>query len=239
MSVGDAFGDSAAEVFSAHAEAFTLDGHLEFPVGAFLVRSRDRVVLVDAGAGPRDSWMKSGMLLQNLRELGVATTDITDVVYTHLHWDHIGWASQKGDATFGRARHHCHEADWNHFYGRQPGATKRLKPIESRFEFWSSDRTVVPGVDVVHAPGHTPGSSVVVVSGSKSKVALLGDVVHCPFQLSDSEVGFVSDFDPGLAALTRGAIARELEDQGIESTGAHFPNMSFGRMFDADRKWIP
>lgn len=237
MEAREAFGDQTDSVLAAHPQHFD-DGTFEFPLGAFLLRNGDRTTLIDAGAGPRDSWAQSGALLDNLARLDVTPADIDDVVYTHLHWDHIGWASQKGRVIFPKATHHCHEADWAHFYGPQPGATKRLAPVADRMRLWSHDGPLLPGLDVMHAPGHTPGSSVVVVSGPRSRVALLGDVVHCPFQLTESEWEFVSDVDPDLARRTRDRVADELRTQGIEATAAHFPEMRFGRLIEKERTWI-
>lgn len=233
----EAFGDQADEVLAAHPQHFD-EGWFEFPLGAFLLSSGDRTVLIDAGAGPRDSWVQSGALLDNLERLGVTPADVDDIVYTHLHWDHIGWASQKGQAIFPGATHHCHEADWQHFYGPQPGATKRLAPVADRMQLWSQDGPLLPGLDVLHAPGHTPGSSVIVVSGPQTRVGLLGDVVHCPFQLTETEWEFVSDVDPDLARRTRERVAAELRERDLEAAAAHFPEMRFGRYFEKERTWI-
>src|SRR5690606_30207814 len=99
MEVREAFGDQAESIIAAHPQYFD-DGWFEFPIGAFLLHGKGRVTLIDAGAGPRDSWVRSGALLDNLALLGVTPKDVDDVVYTHLHWDHIGWASQKGHIIF-------------------------------------------------------------------------------------------------------------------------------------------
>jgi glyoxylase-like metal-dependent hydrolase (beta-lactamase superfamily II) len=55
------------------------------------------------------------LLPARLKELGCPLGSVTDVVLTHLHIDHVGWASTAGRATFPDARHHIHAADWKHF----------------------------------------------------------------------------------------------------------------------------
>ena len=68
---------------------------------------------------------------------------------------------------------------------------------------------------------------------------LLGDVVHCPMELTDSEWQFVGDVDPDLARRTREALARELEGSDVPAAAAHFPGMRFGRLLAGEgrRTW--
>src|ERR1700754_1087044 len=67
------------------------DWHL--PLGGFLVRTADRVVLVDAGMGRLSlpGQVESGELPESLAAAGIGPGDVTDVVLTHLHLDHVGW----------------------------------------------------------------------------------------------------------------------------------------------------
>jgi glyoxylase-like metal-dependent hydrolase (beta-lactamase superfamily II) len=59
--------------------------------GGYLLRAGDRVVLIDAGLGEyEDEQWHGGQFLDSLRGLGVAPAEVTDVVFTHLHWDHFG-----------------------------------------------------------------------------------------------------------------------------------------------------
>ncbi|WP_369253057.1 MBL fold metallo-hydrolase [Geodermatophilus amargosae] len=80
----------------AHPEVFDRDAAW-LPIGCFVVRTGDRVVLVDAGPGPEAQSLPDGMLLAGgqlptgLRALGVRPDDVTDGVCTHLHPDHVGW----------------------------------------------------------------------------------------------------------------------------------------------------
>src|SRR5439155_15696996 len=81
------------------------EGRLEMPVGAFVVRTGDRTILVDAGYGPEPPATVDGgaSLIAHLAAHGLAPHEITDVVLTHLHADHIGWTAIDGAPTFPRA----------------------------------------------------------------------------------------------------------------------------------------
>ncbi len=220
------------------------NGRIELAMGAFLVRTGSRCILVDAGAGNLSSnGFETGRLLDGLAARGVMPTDVTDVVLTHLHFDHVGWATQKGDVVFTNATFRCHARDWDHFVaGPAPieASVRKLGPISSRLELFDVDGSIAPGVDVQLAAGHTPGSIVVVLSGGGERVLLLGDAVHCAFELYDSEWESVFDVDPNLASVTRERLARAIEHDGTLATGAHFPALAFGRLIRAEgkRHWV-
>ena len=91
-------------------------GNIQLICGGYLLRAGDRVVLIDAGLGEyEDEQWHGGRFLDSLRGLGVTPAEVTDVVFTHLHWDHVGWATRKGEIVFGNATYRVHRADWAHF----------------------------------------------------------------------------------------------------------------------------
>ena len=236
-----AFVGTTDEQWEPHRRFLDADGNVELALGGFLVRSGERVVLVDAGLGniTRGPFV-GGALLDNLAALGLQPADVTDVVFTHLHFDHVGWATQQGKVVFTNATYRCDSRDWDHFVGHDEGSTKKLTPIADRLETWSTSGTLLPGIDLMSAAGHTPGSTIIVVSSGTERAMLLGDVVHCPVELLDDEWAGLGDVDPDLAKRTRNALARELEGQDVPVAAAHFPGMEFGRLLAAEgqRSWV-
>ena len=220
--------------WAPHRRFLDDDGTLELAMGGFLVRTGERLVLVDAGVGRIDNpKYEGGALLRSLAELGVTPADVTDVVLTHLHFDHVGWATQRGEVVFPRATYRCHAADWSHFVdGPAPeaGSVRKLSPLAGQLELFDADTTLAPGIDVRHAPGHTPGSAIVIVSSGEERAVLLGDVVHCPVEMMEDDWQMIFDVDPALAARTREALARELEGTDVPVAAAHFPGLRFGRL---------
>ena len=72
----------------------------------------------------------------------------------------------------------------------------RFEPVE--------DGQVLPmlgGLRVIHTPGHTPGSSVIVLSDGGEQAMLLGDIVHCPLELMDDDFNLLADFSVRLNIL--------------------------------------
>ena len=220
------------------------EGMIEVVFGGFLIRGvGDRVLLVDGGIGaePDPQYrLAGGELLDSLATIGLTPDDVTDVLFTHLHFDHIGWASTEGVPVFPRATYRCDRRDWEHFVGRDDFATARLGPVESQFEPWDGDTAIAPGVDARLCAGHTPGSALIVLSSGAQRAMLLGDVVHCAVELLDDEWGGIADVDPAMAQEARNALARELEGTDVPVASAHFPGLKFGRVLPGEgrRQWV-
>ena len=241
----------AAEDWIPHRDLLNASGKIEHAYGGFLVRSGDRLVLIDAGVGPGQIGpygpakrvIRGGALLYSLALIGVALADITDVILTHLHPDHYGWAAAEGGSLFPNATIRCHALDWDHFVTkpRTPSAfTTSLAPLGARLETFDRDGAILPGIDAQLAPGHTPGSTIVVLNSGTQRALLLGDAVHCPVELVDVEWASLGDFDPAVARRTREQLARELEGSNTPAAGAHFAGMRFGRLLagNGQRQWV-
>lgn len=228
--------DSHPELFNRHHTAW-------LPIGCFLVRTSSRLLLIDAGLGPERQELPDGMHLAGgqlptgLRALGVTPAEITDVICSHLHADHVGWLFDLDSSpVFPQATIWFGTADWDHFVGgtgqmavhireglRAPGHAARLQPLDH-------DTVITPGVTALLTPGHTPGHICVVISSGQERALLLGDAITCPVQLDEPTWHSVADVDPTLADRTRARLWRELEDERTAGVGAHFPELQFGRV---------
>jgi len=213
-------------------------------------------VLVDCGSGPDgdlglgdddgagDGVVPGGYLLASLGALGVAAREVTDVVLTHLHWDHTGWLARDGAPVFPAATVHVGAADVAFFTDpATPGvsarcAPERLAAVADHLAPFAGSGPLLPGVDALAAPGHTPGSTALVASDGTRRVVFLGDVVHCPVQLVEAEWAAMSDVDPVQARRTREHLTRELD--GAAVAGAHFPGLALGRLLvgERPRRWV-
>lgn len=241
------------EDWRQHARFLDENGMLTIEMGGFLVRSGERLALVDTGIGPHADPLRTGSFMRSMAALHVEPSDITDVVLTHLHFDHLGWSSDGEHRLFANATYRCHAADWEFFMGSSPfddslgisfmggrPASVLLPPVAERLETWDSDTMIMPGLDVRSAPGHTPGSTVIVLSSGSARAMLLGDVVHCPAELLSDDWEAIFDVDKELARRSREALARELEGTDIRAAGAHFPGLQFGRLLAGvgQRRWV-
>ncbi|MET7542236.1 MBL fold metallo-hydrolase [Streptomyces sp. NPDC005507] len=231
--------------WACHQDLVDAEGDLALTVGGFLLRTGGRTIVLDAGVGTIDNGRyKGGQFPESLRAAGVAPEDVTDVVFTHLHFDHVGWATQKGSVFFPNATYRVHEADWRHFLDgetAESGAVRKLSPLADRWELFTDDTTLAPGLDTRHTPGHTPGTTVFVVSDAGERALLLGDVAHSVVELTAPDWEAVFDVDPRAAQAARNALADELVDGPHALVGGHFPELHFGRLVSTtgQRRFIP
>ena len=156
--------------------------------------------------------------------------------------------SDRGEPFFPNATFRCASADLEFFMRERqerfiamfyalPEADERLAPVADRIETWETDRNLFRGVDVRLAPGHTPGSSVVVLSDGEARAMLLGDMVHCPLELSEDDFDLLVDVDMELAQRTRVAYAREARAWRHPGRGVALPGAAL-RSAPA-RRWSP
>jgi glyoxylase-like metal-dependent hydrolase (beta-lactamase superfamily II) len=232
----------ARDDWRRHDQALTA-GLLELTFGGYLVEPGDgRVVLVDAGQGPTD-WAPHpsvapqvyGRLLDSMRAAGVEPDDVTDVVITHLHADHLGWAATDGRPTFGNATYRCHADDLSLFVPANDVADRALSPALDRLQVWHSADVVAGPVSVRPAPGHTPGTTIVTVESGGEQLWLLGDVFHSVPELVDTiRWCGLADIDALGALRTRLAVAEHLEHHEVPFAAAHFPGMPRQRLVRRD-----
>jgi glyoxylase-like metal-dependent hydrolase (beta-lactamase superfamily II) len=203
--------------------------------GGYLLRAGDRVVLVDAGIGTyQDEEWHGGQFLDSLRALGVTPAEVTDVVFTHLHWDHCGWATHDGEVVFGNATYRVHRADWAHFVAgpdADPEDVQHLSPIAGRLEVFDAETTLLPGFDALPVPGHTPGSTIYVASSGGDRLLLIGDVLHTPAQVTDLGWEVMMDVDNVAAKRVRAELITSAADNPDVIGAAHFP---FGHVITVD-----
>jgi len=154
---------AAADAFDPGA--LTADGRWWLRFRSFAIRYGDGpVTLVDAGVGPAGApgaWASvPGRLPDELAAAGLAAGDVTAIVLTHLHSDHIGWALP-ASTPFPEARVVLQRADAEAFAPMLGGT---LLAEEDRLDIVDGDADLGNGVRVVATPGHTPGHQCVIVS---------------------------------------------------------------------------
>jgi glyoxylase-like metal-dependent hydrolase (beta-lactamase superfamily II) len=177
-------------------------------VRAFLLRTAAARVLVDTGIGHlrEPPYDVDGRIEESLRDVAVEPNAITHVVHTHLHADHAGGAcGPDGGPRFPDAVHHVHPSDWTFFAERGSLAREAMVAIEAdgRLDLDPADREVVPGVRMLHTPGHTPGHRSVIVGHGAHVLLLTGDLLHLPVQVAHPEWESSHDTDPMLGVASR------------------------------------
>jgi glyoxylase-like metal-dependent hydrolase (beta-lactamase superfamily II) len=243
------FPGTTEEAWQAHRQWLNEEGRYVTTLGAFLVETGDRNILVDLGIGsvemeiPDFARAAGGRFLESLAAAGVSPERIDTVVYTHMHSDHTGWTTGgQGGLTFSGARHIIGDAAEFDFWRNNPDAAFAppaetvLDPVENRIETAGDGYTVAPGMTLRATPGHTPGHQSVVLSSGAERAMILGDVMHCPAQLLEPDWSVLFDVDQDVARRTREALLAELEGGDTVLGCSHFPDSVFGRVVPAQGK---
>lgn len=213
------------------------------PCNVTLLRNGDRNVLFDVGAGP-DFMSSAGRLPEALAALELTPYDITDIVITHGHPDHLwGILDDFDDVLFPGARILMGAKD--HAYWTDPatadsigderasfyaGASRRLMILGDAVDLIEDGQDVLPGVTARLTPGHTPGHMSFLIAGDRPAM-IIGDAIgnhHLAFD--NPGLPSPSDQDPELAAQTRTGLLSELARTGMMAIGFHLPAGGVGRV---------
>ena len=204
----------------------------------------DAKVLVDVGSGNR-FMENTGQLMGNLEAAGIDPYEITHVVITHAHPDHI-WGIRDGfdEAIIPDAEYLIGEAE--HTYWMQDGLVDRVPAEDQQFVLgavnsinvdgaeWTlvqDGHEVVPGLTMIDTPGHTPGHmSLRVDSGDQSLIALGDSMSHAYTNFAHPEWynGFDADGDQTVA--TRKRLLDMAAEDPIAILGYHFPFPGVGHV---------
>lgn len=200
-------------------------------------------LLAKREADLRRQSVRFGSLPDSLAALGVAPGDITDVVISHMHPDHMGWVSEGGRSFFANARIWAHSADADLYLGPHapdetglrimlaaPPTRERMAPVHGQLQLWTTDTHVAPGILLRHLPGHTPGNAIAVVSSGADTAFILGDTFHCPLELEDPDFHIMGDLDHEQAVKQKATLMKEIESGHIAVASSHFPDLAFGRV---------
>lgn len=214
------------------------------PCNVTLMRDGDRTVLFDAGSGT--GFMDSaGLLVDTLDEMDVALEDITHVVFTHAHPDHLwGVLDDFDDPLFSEAEYMIGQTEWDYWLDpntvntiRQDrasfavGAARRLEAIADQVSFIKDGQEVLPGVMAHASFGHTPGHMSFEIRSGDDAVMVVGDAIgnaHVGFERPDWPAG--SDQDQDMGAVTRQRLLDKLATDKMQMIGYHLPEGGIGRV---------
>lgn len=174
------------------------ENRIDMAMRCLLITEGNRVMLVDNGLGTKydakfaqlyDLDDQTTNLEASLKQLGLAKNDITDLVLTHLHFDHCGGTTHINKAT-GKVEMAFPNADiWvqrSHLqWALKPNAREKasffpdnVQPIAAspRLRQLDGPTTIMPGVELMVVNGHTDGMQLPLISYKGKKILYAADL---------------------------------------------------------------
>ncbi len=214
------------------------------PCNVTLWRDGTNTVLFDAGSGP-DFQPTAGKLSEAMEAMGLTVEEVTHVVFTHGHPDHLwGLLDEFDEPVFPNAEYAIGAAEFDYWTDPDTvdtigeartafavGAARRLAVIADHVRRLADGEEVLPGLTARLTAGHTPGHLSFDLDGGPVPVSILGDAIgnhHVAFERPDWASG--SDQDGNMAAATRVALLDRIVAEERAIVGFHLPEGGIGRV---------
>jgi len=205
-------------------------------LNTFLIKSAGKLVLVDTGGGTLLG-PDAGGLPKAMTAAGFSPADVTDVLLTHNHRDHIGGLAADGKAAFPKATVHLSKTEHDFWMNPANEATvaeraranfaatrEMLALYPGKVRTFDPGQELFPGIKTLAAYGHTPGHIAVLVNSKGENLLIWGDLLHgVDLQLARPDIAIAFDSDPAAAIQSRKALLTRAATEKWRVTGVHVP----------------
>jgi glyoxylase-like metal-dependent hydrolase (beta-lactamase superfamily II) len=176
---------------------------IDIATRCLLIENNKKLILIDTGMGDKQSekfysyyslWGNDS-LVKSLNKKGFSTNDVTDVVMTHLHFDHCGGTIQQNknktgfEPAFKNAQLWTNENHWK--WASEPNAREKasflkeniipmqesgqLKFVDQPTDNWVKNHDL--GFDLFFADGHTEKMMLPIIDFKEKKIAFMADLL--------------------------------------------------------------
>jgi len=246
--INDGFAQRPLEGFIRNAElsavqaamgaAFLPTNALSISFTTLVVHNGAQVSLLDTGNGDSGA-PTSGVWMRNFRAAGFTPEQVTRVVFSHFHGDHInGLRLKDGTLTFPNAELIVPAPEWAFWMddARMAAAPEAMRgafanvrrvfaPVAANVKQYQPGAEVAPGITSVAAFGHTPGHCVFMISSGTGKLMFMADTTNHPaLFVKNPDWSAIFDMDADVARATR---RRLLDMAAAEKTQVHFYHAPF------------
>jgi glyoxylase-like metal-dependent hydrolase (beta-lactamase superfamily II) len=222
----------------ALAKAGLTTEFMPIPLTVIVLKIGDKHIMVDAGSGVGQWQANATNLPANMKAAGIDKNQISTVLVSHFHPDHVWGLMEKGTnaPVFPEAELIVNADEYN--FWTEAGRVEKLpegrraagKRISDNFPKWKNwklvqaNAEIAPGVRLISAPGHTPGHSAFLVTSGKDQLMVSNDMMYVPALLAPHpEWQGAYDQDGPMAITTRRKLIDQVIADKMQICGAHFP----------------
>ena len=221
---------------------FSSPREVDLAMNVLLLEHGEKLILIDAGAGTvfGDG---CGHLAENLSYAGISPEEITDVVLTHAHPDHIGGLTgSNGKPMYPNAEVWLSDIEYDFWTASAPDfskstmtdtahmrmlvevAQRNIEAAGNRLRLFHDGDTLLGCLQMVIAPGHTPGHSIIRIFSDNEELYHIADVVHSEIlSFEHPEWIYNSDTDYSVAIETRKEVLGRMADAKTLFFAYHLP----------------
>jgi glyoxylase-like metal-dependent hydrolase (beta-lactamase superfamily II) len=211
------------------------------------VNLRGEWVLFDAGAGGFSA-PTIGRLLPVMSAAGIKPEQITGIFISHAHSDHIGGLvdAKTKELIFPQAKHFIHQREFDYWTGPSPDvsglrldkafianalqtASSVLTTVKPKLEFVAPGDRLLEGIELIDAPGHTPGHfAFAITSGNEQLLHIVDAAHHEVLMFEHLDWTMAGDSTPALASATRKKLLDRAAVDRSRIFAAHFAYPALG-----------
>lgn len=220
-------------------------GSLRVAIQPFLINTPGRKYLFDTGLGELGENTSIDTICHNLSEHGLSEFDITDIICSHLHFDHLGGLANRKNGywalTFPDARLWVSENDWRQALGKKifydEMKTDFLHFIDSRADihFLKEHDQPYPEIEVYKIGGHSEFHQVILYQSGNAKFMMAGDVLPTKGHVNQ-KFAAKYDFDPKQSIRARQELAKKAYEEDFVILAYHSSETPMFRLSDYDEK---
>jgi len=257
-----AIGVPDAEIAALFGPYFLNPQRIQLGMSPILFRWGTELVLTDTGTGSVGG-DPTGLLNKRLSALGIQPDEISVILLTHLHIDHVGGSLDRANKKSQFPRAHIFISQEEIEFWRVPNpdmselrdvppelidltihcAQDALEILAKQIEPFVAETELLPGIHSIPLPGHTPGQSGYLFQSEESRFMVIGDAMHDPvLHVQRPEWTSMGDARREQTVHTRRELLARLADERLRFQSFHFPFPGIGyvrRKGDGGFEFVP